>query len=230
MKKISPPPVKVPRLNSLLHRLQKNPGPDDEPYLDQLMIFLDDPPDGVTDRWKAGAEMCAAWGVTTSGTSVWRLYHSYLIEWRVRVALKIDDGEIDPDALAQKTTQMIGLRTCEMLGNPATSPAALVSLIRIDLRQKYLELARQKQRYHELTENERALAELKIRAGHNRYAQFALKELTGALYGAPSKYSDQINGPYLKAYAKIFGTNPDTPRSADSVISEKEPPETPKTP
>ena len=39
------PSSRVPRLNSLLHRLQKAPGQEDESYLDQLMIFLDNPPD-----------------------------------------------------------------------------------------------------------------------------------------------------------------------------------------
>ena len=35
------PPLSVPRMDSLLHRLQHAPGAEDQPYLDQLMIFLD---------------------------------------------------------------------------------------------------------------------------------------------------------------------------------------------
>jgi hypothetical protein len=227
MKKISPPSVKVPRLNSLLHRLQKNPGPDDEPYLDQLMIFLDDPPEDIANRWKAGAEMCAVWGVATSPTSVWRLYNSHLMEWRVRIALKIEDGEIEPEVLAQKTAHMIGLRTFEMLNNPRTPPATLVGLIRIDLRQKYLELARQKQTHREHTDTERALAGIKILASRDRYAQFALDELKEALSGMPSRFRDRLNEPFQRAYAKALGINPDSVGSPGSVIFGNETPKVP---
>ena len=52
-----PPPLSVPRLDSLLHRLQHAPGAEDQPYLDQLMIFLDGSPPGIRDRWKQGARV-----------------------------------------------------------------------------------------------------------------------------------------------------------------------------
>ena len=91
MKPTAPAPNPVPRLNSLLHRLRQTPGPEDEPScLDQLMIFLDDPPPGVTDRWKEGAAMCASWGIACSGASVWRLYRSHAVEWRAHLALQVD--------------------------------------------------------------------------------------------------------------------------------------------
>src|ERR1017187_5192530 len=80
------PPVSVPRLDSLRHRLQHAPGAEDQSCLDQLMIFLEDPPAGVRDRWKEGAKMCGDWGVACSGASVWRLYRSYALEWRLRLA------------------------------------------------------------------------------------------------------------------------------------------------
>ncbi len=182
MKRISSPPVSVPRLNSLLHRLQKNPGPEDEPYLDQLMMFLDNPPAGVTDRWKAGAEMCAAWGVTTTGTSVWRLFRSYLVEWRVRIALKIDGPDpVSTGDLHEKISHLIALRRCELLLNPATPAEALVGLIRADLDEKYLQIARRKQIDAELDETMRALDALEIRAGRNREAQIALLRLKEAV-------------------------------------------------
>src|SRR5258707_5518833 len=78
--------LSVPRLDSLLHRLQHAPGAEDSPHLDQLMIFLDDPPPGVSDRWKEGARMCSDWGVPCTGASVWRLYRSHALEWRLRLA------------------------------------------------------------------------------------------------------------------------------------------------
>jgi len=80
------PPLSVPRLNFLLHRLQHAPGAEDSSYLDQLMIFLDDPPPGVSDRWKEGAKMCCDWGIPCTGASVWRLYRSHAFEWRLRLA------------------------------------------------------------------------------------------------------------------------------------------------
>ena len=182
-----PAPNKVPRLNSLLHRLQKTAGPEDEPsYLDQLMIFLEDPPAGITDRWKEGAAMCAAWGITSSCASVWRLYRAYALEWRTRLALEaaLAEGE-SLEVLQQKAERMLVLRTSEMLANPDTPPAILVGLARIGLRQKLLELARQKQKDHERSATERALTELDARAAKDRYAQYALGQLKEALNGKP---------------------------------------------
>jgi hypothetical protein len=145
MKKTFRAPNSVPRLNSLLHRLQKTPGPEDEPYLDQLMMFLDDPPPDAGDRWKKGAKMCAEWGIATTGTSVWRLYRSYMIEWRARIALHLDDLSVQtPETLGQKAERLIALRSCELLANPDSDPATLVSLARMNLRQEALDFARQK--------------------------------------------------------------------------------------
>ncbi len=217
-KPISAPKAPVPRLNSLLHRLQKAQGPDDAPCLDQLMIFLDDPPKDIKNRWEAGAEMCAKWGVETSDTAVWRLYTGYLIEWRVRAVLKIDGTEIEPEALAPRIAKLIDLRTCEMLGNPNTPPAALVSIFRIDLRQKYLELARQKQAHQLRTGTERAMAELKVQCSRDRYAQFVLNQLNDALNGTPSKTRDKINAPHLRANLRAFGIDPDSVYSLDSLF------------
>ena len=48
------PPLSVPRMDSLLHRLQHAPGAEDQPYLDQLMIFLDSgglDPHGAPGSW-----------------------------------------------------------------------------------------------------------------------------------------------------------------------------------
>jgi hypothetical protein len=188
MKKTISAPNKVPRLNSLLHRLQKAVGPQDEPsYLDQLMIFLEDPPAGITDRWKEGAAMCAAWGITCSCASVWRLYRSYAVEWRTQLALEAAFAEGESlEALQQKAERMLVLRTCELLANPETPPAVLVGLARIGHRQKLLELARQKQKADERSATERALTELDARAAKDRYAQFALAQLKDALNGKPN--------------------------------------------
>lgn len=171
-------PKQVPRLNSLLHRLQKNAGPEDDPYLDQLMLFLDDPPSDVRDRWKAGAEMCAAWGITCSGTSVYRLYCSYKIEWRARIALKMDDLSAEtPETLGRKAELMVALRTCEMLGDLDAKPATLLGLARLNFRNKTLEFARQKHYEGQLGDTERAFATLTKRCFGSDEAHFALDQL-----------------------------------------------------
>jgi hypothetical protein len=138
-------PTSVFRLNSLLHRLQKIGGPEDEPScLDQIMIFLDDHPPGVTDRWKEGAGRCAAWGVTCSGTSVWRLSRSHALEWRVRLALKADCAQDESlEAIHERAERLLTLRACELLANPDTPAAVIVGVARLGQRRKFLELAGQ---------------------------------------------------------------------------------------
>ncbi len=188
MKKQISIPDKMPRLKSLLHRLQQTPGPDEQPHLEQLMIFLDSPPAGVTDRWKEGAAMCTAWGIATTGASVWRLYRSYAIEWRARVALQSDDLAAETtDSLAQKAARLLALRTCELLANPDAAPLTLISLARIDLRQRNLDLARERHRDAQRDRTERALAELEERAKRDRYAQFALQQFKDALNHKPGE-------------------------------------------
>jgi len=50
------------------------------------MSFIDHPPPGIGDRWKAGAAKCAAWGISTTGASVWRLHQSFLAQEQARHA------------------------------------------------------------------------------------------------------------------------------------------------
>jgi len=58
----------TPRLESLHHRLKTAKAPDGQPFplLDELMVFLEDPPPGTPDRWQAGADLCADHGIPTS--------------------------------------------------------------------------------------------------------------------------------------------------------------------
>jgi len=181
MKKTVPPPASVPRHNSLLQRLQENPGPDDQPYLDQLMMFLDHPPSGTTDRWKDGAAMCAAWGIPTTHTSVWRLFISYAVEWRARLALRAEAVELEPEALALKSAEILSLRTCELLANPDTDPATILHLARLALRQKACALAQQKHDEGQRGDADWALSLLDRRAVSNWDAQHALFRLREAL-------------------------------------------------
>jgi len=176
------PPLSVPRLDSLLHRLQHAPGAEDSSYLDQLMIFLDDPPPGVSDRWKEGARMCADWGIPSSSVSVWRLYRSHALEWRLRLAQEAGStvGET-PENLNEKTAQMVTLRTFEALANPQSPPACLLGLARIELRKKALELERQKHQDSQTDKIQVALDALADRVRTNREAAFAFGQLKAAL-------------------------------------------------
>ena len=172
----------MPRSDSLLLRLNQAPGQESESYLDQLMIFLRNPPAGSGDRWIKGAEMCAAWGVPTSHTSVWRLYHSYSVEWRARLALETTvDCNATPETLEKKAALVVAQRSCEILTDPESTPENLISLARIELRKKALEFARQKHADEQRTPVEKAFSVLWWKANFNFEAQFALKRLKEAL-------------------------------------------------
>jgi hypothetical protein len=192
MKTTVPAPERVPRLNSLLHRLRHTPGPDDDPYLDQLMMFLDDPPPDTGDRWKKGAAMCAAWGITTSATSVYRLFCSYAAEWRA--SLVLGSEPVSEEVLAgirRKNAHLVTLRVGQILADPGSTPATLLGIAR-------LELARQKHMEGKGGDAERALTTLANRSWFNWEAQFALTQLREALQKKSSKPSPFPAG-YLDA-------------------------------
>ncbi len=194
----------VPRLNSLLHRLQKAPGQKDESYLDQLMIFLDNPPAQSGDRWVKGAEMCAAWGITCSHTSVYRLFRSYAAHWRARVALDVpDDEELKPELLEEKASQLVSQRSCEILSDPEATPQALISLARLDLRKKTLEFARKKHEDSQRTPVQKAFTTLELNSFMNRDAQYAIGRLREAL-NRPKRW------PAMQEFLKKHGENPET--------------------
>ena len=76
--------LKVPRLDSLQHRLQHARDADGQPIplLDELLFFLDDPPPGTAARWQEGADLCESHGIKTSRMSVWRFYRAHILQWR----------------------------------------------------------------------------------------------------------------------------------------------------
>jgi hypothetical protein len=199
-----PSPAPVPRVNSLLHRLQKAPGQKDESYLDELMLFLDNPPANSGDRWIKGAEMCAAWGITCSHTSVYRLFRSYAAHWRARVALDVPEGEeLKPEILEGKASQLIAQRSCEMLTDPDSTPQALISLARLDLRKKSLEFARKKHEDSQRTPLQKAIVTLELNSFMNHEAQYAMGRLKEAL-NRPKRW------PAMQEFLKKHGENPET--------------------
>jgi hypothetical protein len=208
----------VPRLNSLLHRLQKAPGQKDESYLDQLMIFLEDPPDDIRNRWIKGAEMCAAWGIHCSDTSVWRLYRSYALEWRSRLALEASLGEGEKtEVVEERAAKMLALRLCEIVGDPQAPHDSLINLALLDIRKKALEFARQKHADSQLTLFELAMRELETQVFGNWDAQFAFDRLKDAL----KKKKAPTLSPLLMA------SNPDV---AFKIVSESYSPDSPYSP
>jgi hypothetical protein len=154
-------PVSVPRTTSLFHELQQNPGTDEESRFGQLMIFLDKPPPGVGDRWKKGAKMCAKWGISCTGASVWRLYRRYVVDWRLFVAKEATE-EIDesPKEMEERTTQLTASRVLEVLSDPETSPASLIDLARLELKRVALDITRKKLYYKHQSTRDLALIAL----------------------------------------------------------------------
>jgi len=212
-----PSPAPVPRVNSLLHRLQKAPGQKDESHLDELMIFLDSSPTG--NRWEKGAEMCAAWGVPTSGASVWRLFRSYAVAWRSRIAAEtgLDAAEETTD-IEKKAARMLALRIREILADPQASAGSLVNLALLDIRRQALELARQKYADSRHTQFELAMLDLEREVFGNWEAQFAFDRLKDAL---KKKKAAPTLSPLLLA------SHPDI---AFKIVSESYSPDSPYSP
>ena len=126
--------------------------------------------------------MCSDWGIPSTGASVWRLYRSHVLEWRVRLAREAAStvGET-PESLTEKTGQMVALRTLEVLANPQSPPACLVGLARIELRKQALEFARQRHEDRQTDKIQIALDALADQVRLNREAAFAFKKLKEAL-------------------------------------------------
>jgi len=147
------------------------------------MIFLDDTPPGVRDRWKQGAKMCAAWGIPCSGASVWRLYRSYVLEWRLRLAHEASADIAQPgDTLDEKTARLVAHRTFEVLANPHSPAPCLLGLARIELRQRSLEFARQKHWDNQQSKTERLIDAFSEDIGKNHLARAVFHQLLNLIH------------------------------------------------
>ena len=138
-------PPKVPRLASLLHRVShaKDAEGHSAELLDELMFLLDDPPPGTSDRWQAGADLCAAHNIATSRMSVWRLYRSHIIQWRREQNPEpLEPPSAKEMARLQEQLRFIAIqRLAEMLNNPQLSAKELIGIFRGDLRLQQVQLA-----------------------------------------------------------------------------------------
>ena len=148
----------VPRIESLHHRLLNAKTSTGEPteLLDELMIFLEDPPPETGDRWQAGADFCSGHGIETSRMAVWRFYRAHVVQWRRANATPVT--EVAPETtklLLNQGRHLVAVRALESLHDPRLSPAALVGLIQGENRRQQIQLARDK--FNEQLETKRTL-------------------------------------------------------------------------
>ena len=141
-----PTPPKIPRLDSLLHRLQHAKDANGQPIalLDELLFFLDDPPSGTGDRWQKGADLCASHGVATSRMSVWRLYRAQILRWR-REQNPAPAKPATPKETARLHDQarhLAAQRVLEILHDPHLAPGHLIGLIQNENHRQQVQLAR----------------------------------------------------------------------------------------
>jgi hypothetical protein len=140
-------PLKVPRLDSLLHQLQHAKDADGQPIplLNELLFFLDDPPPGTGDRWQKGADLCQSHGIVTSRMSVWRFYRAHILQWRREQNPAPPASPPGPEETARLHDQaryLAAQRVIEILNDPHLSPGHLVGLIQNDNHRQQIQLAR----------------------------------------------------------------------------------------
>ena len=140
-------PKRVPRLASLKHRLQHAKDADGQPLElhDELLFFLEDPPEGTRDRWQAGADLCESHGIKTSRMSVWRFFNANILQWRREQAPPLPAQLPDPEETArlhEMARHLAAQRALEMLNNPGLSPGHLVGFIQNENHRQQIQLGR----------------------------------------------------------------------------------------
>ena len=154
---------KIPRIESLHHRLKTAKDPEGKPLpiLDELMVLLEDPPPDAGDRWQAGADLCAAHGIATSRMSVWRFYRAHVVEWRRENAPPL--GKVSEESttrLLEQARHLAAVRAVESLHAPNLSPSILVGIVQNENRRQQLLLAREK--FNEHLETKRGIEQREI--------------------------------------------------------------------
>jgi hypothetical protein len=138
---------RVPRVESLEHRLQHAKDGDGRPIplRDELLFFLDDPPPGTGDRWQKGADLCESHGIQTSRMSVWRFYRAHILQWRREQAPAPPAQPPDPEEIARLHDQarhLAAQRVLEILNDPALAPGHLIGFLQNDNHRQQIQLAR----------------------------------------------------------------------------------------
>jgi len=139
--------MKVPRLNSLHHRLRHAKDAEGRPIAlrDELLFFLDDPPAGTGDRWQEGADLCQRHGIQTSRMSVYRFFRGHILEWRRAQNPAPTASPPDPEETARlldHARHLAAQRLLEFLNDPHLSAGHLVGLIQNDNHRQQIQLAR----------------------------------------------------------------------------------------
>ena len=187
-----PTPPKIPRLDSLLHRLQHAKDADGQPIplLDELLFVLDDPPPGTADRWQKGADLCETYGIATSRMAVWRLYRSHILQWRREQNPAPPASLATPEETARLHDQarhLAAQRALEILHDPRLSPGHLIGLIQNDNHRQQIQLTRE-----ELT---------------HRFKTHRRKEQREHLKRVEHEIRDKLLFPaQMDTYRKIFNT------------------------
>ena len=138
---------RIPRVDSLLHRLQHAKDADGQPIPlhDELLFFLDDPPPDTGARWQKGAALCESHGIKTSRMSVYRFFRAHILEWRRAQAPAPPAQPPDPEETARLHDQarhLAAQRLLDALSDPGLSPGHLVGLIQNDNHRQQIQLAR----------------------------------------------------------------------------------------
>ncbi len=136
---------KTPRLVSLQHRLEHAKDAEGKPLelADELLFLLDDPPDNITDRWQAGADLCARHGIQTSRMAVWRFYRATIFQWRRKNNPPPPLDDIQIDDLHRQGNMLLALRVVEMLSDPNLKPGHLIALLQNENQRQKHELAQE---------------------------------------------------------------------------------------
>lgn len=140
-------PKRIPRLASLEHRLDHARDADGQPIplRDELLFFLDDPPQGTGDRWQKGADLCESHGIKTSRMPVYRFHRANILQWRREQAPPPPDQPPDPVEIARlqdAARHLAAQRALDMLHDPGLSPGHLVGFLQNDNHRQQIQLAR----------------------------------------------------------------------------------------
>jgi hypothetical protein len=141
MKTHSPFP-KIHRTNSLHHKLRTAKDADGNhiPLLDELLFFLDYPPDDIGDRWQKGADLCAAHGIKTSRMSVYRFHRANILHWRREQNPPPPADPIETKRMQEQAEHLAAQRVLDALSDPDLSPGHLICLLQSETHRRRLQL------------------------------------------------------------------------------------------
>jgi hypothetical protein len=141
MKTHSPFP-KIHRTNSLHHKLRtaKDAKGNPTPLIDELLFFLDYPPDDIGDRWQKGADLCASYGIETSRMSVYRFHRANILQWRREQNPPPPADPVETKRMQEQAEHLAAQRVLDALSDPDLSPGHLICLLQSENHRRRLQL------------------------------------------------------------------------------------------